>query len=136
MDLNAWKRRKLTPAWGGNDKEAEPCRIFYHPPSVGWMTRWREVASKSPIFSTEDIAERLRDSGFQEDLAKWTDGFQGFREEFLRGLIVGVEGLTMDGKDVPMSDAIDFILDNEGLREEVFAAIVAEGSLGDASGKD
>ena len=136
MDLNAWKRRKLTPTWGGNDKEAEPCRISYHPPSVGWMTRWREVAVQSPIFSTEDIAERLKDSGFQDDLTKWTDGFQGFREEFLRGLIVGVEGLTMDGKDVPLSEAIEFILDNEGLREEVFAAIVADGSLGDASGKD
>ncbi len=136
MDLNAWKRRKFTPTWGGNDKEPEPCRIVYHPPSVGWMTRWREVAVQSPILGADDLTDRLKEDGFQEKLSEWTEGFQTFREELVRGLVVGVENLTMDGKDVALDEALDFVMDNEGLREEVFAAIIAAGTLGEAAGKD
>jgi hypothetical protein len=37
---------------------------------------------------------------------------------------------------VDLSEALAFVMDNEGLREEVFAALLAEGTLTDAEGKD
>ena len=91
---------------------------------------------QSPILGSEDLTDKLKEDGFQEQLSEWTEGFQAFREELMRGLVVGVENLTMDGKDVDLAEALDFIMDNEGLREEAFAAIIADGSLGEASGKD
>ena len=100
------------------------------------MARWREVAVKSPILGTDDLTERLREDGFQEKLSEWTEDFQGFRDELVRGLVVGAEKLTIDGKDITLVAARDFVIDYEGLREEVFAAIIAAGALGEASGKD
>tara|TARA_B100001013_G_scaffold294814_1_gene195083 strand:+ start:228 stop:530 length:303 start_codon:yes stop_codon:yes gene_type:complete len=100
------------------------------------MARWREVAVRSPILGAGDLTDRLQEEGFQEKLSEWTEGFQTFRGELIRGLVVGVENLTMDGKDVSLDEAIGFVMENEGLREEVFAAIIAAGALGEASGKD
>ena len=42
----------------------------------------------------------------------------------------------MDGRSVSREDAISFITDNEGLREEVFLAIISEGSVSKPEGKD
>ena len=136
MDIQSGKKRRLTPAWGGNNTEPEPCVIVYHPPSVGWMARWRELAIQAPTLNAQEFTERSGDSDFSQRVSEWTDQVQAFRSELIADLVVAVENLTMDGKAVDLSEAVDFIMDNEGLREEVFRAIVADGTLTDLEGKD
>lgn len=135
MDIQSWKRRRFTPTWGGNDTEPEPCVIVYHPPSVGWMARWRELAIWAPTLDPEQFAERTGEDGFAERVSDWTAKVQVFRDEILHALIVGIEGLTLDGKAVDLSEAMVFLLDNEGLREEVFNAIISAGTLTDPAEK-
>ena len=136
MDLQSWKKRRLIPTWGGNNTEPEPCVIVYHPPSVGWMARWRELASQAPTLNAQEFTERSGDSDFSQRVSEWTDQVQAFRSELIADLVVAVENLTMGGKAVDLSEAVDCIMDNEGLREEVFRAIVADGTLTDLEGKD
>ena len=131
MDLSKWKRRRFVPTWGGNDQEPEPCRVVFLPPSVGWMARWRELAMKSPNLDPERVSEE----GYLDGISEWTESIQGFRDELLQDLILGIEDLTLDGKAVSLQDGLAFILDNEGLREEIFLAIIAEGTMGEDQGK-
>ena len=136
MEMKKWKRRRLVPTWGDNHQEEEPCVIVFHPPTVGWMSRWRELAVRAPSLGVETLGERMSEEGYLDSLTEWTEELQGFREEIMLDLIVGVEALTMDGKDADLSDALGFILEHEGLREEVFAAILKEGAMSEAQGKD
>jgi len=136
VDIQSWKKRRLTPTWGGNNTEPEPCVIVYHPPSVGWMARWRELAIQAPTLDAKEFTERSGDSDFSQRVSEWTDQVQVFRAELISDLVVAVENLTMDGKAVDLSEAVAFIMDNEGLREEIFKAIVADGTLTDPEGKD
>jgi hypothetical protein len=126
MDLNRWKRRRFIPTWGDNHEEDDPCVVVFAPPTVGWMSRWREIVSNVPSLSDEEAVKSLE---------QWTSGVIGFRSELFSDLILGVEGLTMDGKAVSREQAIEFIQDNEALREEVFLAIIAEGTVSKDEGK-
>ena len=47
-----------------------------------------------------------------------------------------MDSLTIDGKAVTLQEGVAFILDNEGLREEVFLAIIAEGTITVDEGKN
>jgi hypothetical protein len=132
MEVSKWKRRRFTPTWGDNHLEDEPCVIVYAPPSVGWMSRWREIAMGAPSITPESLQE----DGFADKIGTWSSDVGGFRDELLDDLILAVESLTLDGKSIDLSTAIDFIKDNEGLRDEVFAAILAEGALTKPEGKD
>ena len=127
MELSKWKRRRFTPTWGDNHEEPEPCVIVFSPPSVGWMARWREIVAGVPKTSEED--------SFVDRLEVWAKDGETFRAEMFEDLILGIENLTLDGKDVSRTDAVEFIQDNEGLREEVFLAIIAEGTLTKDEGK-
>ena len=95
------------------------------------MSRWREVASSAPELS----AEKASESGFVETIKEWSEKIQGLRSELLEDLILGVEHLTLDGKAIDRSQALEFIMDNEGLRDEVFAAVLAEGVMTKDEGK-
>ena len=53
----------------------------------------------------------------------------------LEDLVLGVEHLTLNGKTIDRSQALEFIMDNEGLRDEIFAAVLAEGVLTKDEGK-
>ena len=131
MELSKWKRRRFTPTWGDNHLEDEPCEVVFAPPSVGWMSRWREVAISAPELS----AEKASESGFVETIKEWSEKIQGLRSELLEDLILGVEHLTLDGKAIDRSQALECIMDNEGLRDEVFAAVLAEGVMTKDEGK-
>tara|TARA_R110002020_G_scaffold170735_1_gene360593 strand:+ start:693 stop:1091 length:399 start_codon:yes stop_codon:yes gene_type:complete len=131
MEVSKWKRRRFIPTWGDNHLEEDPCVIIYAPPSVGWMARWREIAISAPEISPEKASE----PGFVEKVRGWSEGMQDFRSEMLDDLVLCVEGLTLNGKAIDRSEAIEFIMDNEGLRDEVFAAILAEGVLTKGEGK-
>ena len=131
MELSKWKRRRFTPEWGDNHLEDEPCIVVFSPPSVGWMARWRELAISAPALS----AERASEEGFVDTIKEWSDKIHGFRSELLEDLVLGVEHLTLDGKTIDRSQALEFIMDNEGLRDEIFAAVLAEGVLTKDAGK-
>jgi len=135
MELSKWRRRKYLPIWGENRTEDEPVVIVFSPPTVGWMGRYRELSLSVPRVG-EDIAEKVKDEKFVDRLTSWSASVETFRGEFHREHIVAVEGLTLDGKAVDLEAAVDFIEENEGLREEVFRAILAEGSVGASQGKD
>jgi hypothetical protein len=124
------------PTWGGNDTEPDPCVIVYHPPSVGWMARWRELAIQAPTLDSKEFTERSGDDGFSQRVSEWTTQVHAFRSELISDLVVAVENLTMNGKAIDLSEAVAFIMDNEGLREEVFRAIVADGTIAEPEGKD
>ena len=132
MEVNKWKQRRLVPKWGDNDQEQEPCVVVFAPPSVGWMARWRELAIKAPELDPEKVAE----DGYLERVTEWSSSIQQFRSDLIADLVLRVESLTLDGKAVDLGDALAFILDNEGLREEVFLAIIAEGTMTVDAGKD
>jgi hypothetical protein len=132
MELSKWKRRRLTPKWGENHTEDEPCVVVFAPPTVGWMSKWRELAINAPKVTGEDVTK----PGRLAEVAEWSKGLQSFRDDMIGELVLDVENLTMDGKGVSRAEAIEFILDNEGLREEVFLAIVSEGTLSKDAGKD
>lgn len=125
MELSKWKRRKFTPTWGRNDEEAEPAVVIFAPPSVGWMSRWRELALQAPSVNLDEAI----DSKTVASVAAWGEGLAAFRSEILHDLILDVESLTEDGKRMELQQALDFILENEGLRDEVFSAILAEGTV-------
>lgn len=80
--------------------------------------------------------EALQEDDFADKIGAWSSDVGGFRDELLDDLILAVDSLTLDGKSIDLSTAIDFIKDNEGLRDEVFAAILAEGALTKSEGKD
>ena len=131
MELSRWKKRRFTPAWGDNHEEAEPAVIVFSPPSVGWMSKWRELALHAP---TVDLDEAI-DSETVKKVAVWGEELAGFRADILAELVLDVECLTFNGKAVSREEAIDFILENEGLRDEVFSAILAEGTISVAEKK-
>ena len=131
MELSKWKRRRFTPTWGDQHLEDAPCEGGFAPPSVGWRSRWREVAISAPELS----AEKASESGFVETIKEWSEKIQGLRSELLEDLILGVEHLTLDGKAIDRSQALECIMDNEGLRDEVFAAVLAEGVMTKDEGK-
>lgn len=133
MDLNHWKRRRYTPTWGDNREDPEPAVIVFLPPNIGWMARWRELAIEAPTLSD---ATKAKEESFLEAVQDWTRSCNEFRTGFFEAHIVAVEGLTIDDKAMPLVDALEFIAENEGLREEIFRAIIDEGSLGTAQGKD
>jgi len=132
MEVSKWKRRRYTPTWGGNQEEDEPCVVVFAPPNVGWMARWRELALQAPNLDTERLAEE----GYLDSLGDWTKQLQSFRAEMLADLVLGIESLTVDGKAVTLEQGLELIMDNEGLREEVFAEILAEGTVTKSQGKD
>ena len=135
-DLNSWRKRRFTPAWGDNRNEPEPCVVVFSPPTVGWMSRWREIAISAPRMGG-DFAARLQEGeGLAEQVDEWTGNLDSFRRELLDELVCSVEGLTEEGKSISREKALDFILENEGLREEVFHAIIAEGTVSADQGKD
>ena len=53
----------------------------------------------------------------------------------VRDLVVGVDHLTSDGRDVPLVDALAFIEENPALSNEVFHALVAAGGVDIQQGK-
>ena len=132
MEISKWKKRRLTPTWGGNDEEPEPCVIVFAPPSVGWMARWRELAIQVPNLKPDSVA----DDGYLKEVADWSAAIHSFRDELLGDLVLAVDNLTLNDKAVSLEEGLAFILDNEGLREEVFLAIVAEGTMTAPEGKD
>jgi len=95
------------------------------------MARWRELAISAPELS----AERASEEGFVDTIKEWADKIHGFRSEMLEDLVLGVDQLTLDGKTIDRSQALEFIMDNEGLRDEIFAAVLAEGVLTKDEGK-
>jgi len=99
------------------------------------MAKWRELAMLAPTLDPEVLLERSGEPGFNEAVADWTKMSQDFRVDVMTALIVGVEGLTLDGKAVDLVPALEFIMENESLREEVFNAILAEGVLTATEGK-
>ena len=131
MDVSKWKRRRVTPTWGDNHTEPEPCVIVFAPPSVGWMGKWRELALAAPNLD----AEKLADKDYLAGVTEWSGQIQSFRDDMVRELVRAVESLTLDGKAVSLDEGIEFILDNEGLREEVFLALISEGTLTKDAGK-
>jgi len=90
----------------------------------------------APTLDPQKFAERTGEDGFAGKVSAWTDMVQAFRVEMIADLVVGVENLTLEGRSVDLSEALAFVMDNEGLREEVFQALLAEGTLTDAEGKD
>lgn len=132
MELSRWKRRRFTPTWGDNHTEPEPCVIVFAPPSVGWMARWRELAIAAPNIT----AENLEDPDYLKSVTEWSESVKLFREDLIQDLVLSIDSLTLDGKSITREEGITFILDNEGLREEVFLAIIAEGTLTKDEGKD
>lgn len=136
MELQAWKRRRLTPLWGGNNSEPEPCVIIFHPPTVGWMAKWREVIMSAPSLDSEQIVSMSLAQGEESPARAWSDVLYAFKNEVISDLVVGVENLTMDGKSVDLDQGIQFVTENEGLREEVFNAIMSEGTMDASAGKD
>lgn len=132
MDVSKWKRRRVTPTWGDNHTEPEPCVIVFAPPNVGWMGKWRELALAAPNLDSE----KLQDKKYLSGITEWSGQIQTFRDDMVREMVLAVESLTLDGKAVSLDEGIEFILDNEGLREEVFLAIIAEGTLTKDAGKD
>lgn len=132
MEVSKWKRRRFTPTWGDNDKEPEPCVIVFAPPSVGWMSRWRELALQAPNLTPENVAE----PEYLKKISEWSSSIQSFRDDMLSDLVLAIESLTLDGKAVSLEEGLAFVLDNEGLREEVFLEIISEGTLTVAEGKN
>ena len=133
MELAKWKRRSYVPAWGNNREDEKPCSISYQPPAVGWMSKWRELALQAPMIARQ-AREAIENGG--EVPVVWEDGMSVFREELLRDLITGVDNLY-DGDGLMGTDkALDFIIENPGLRDEVFQAILAEGQVTTEQGKD
>lgn len=131
MELSRWKKRRFTPTWGDNHEEAEPAVIVFSPPSVGWMTKWRELALRAPSVDLE--AQVTPDT--VKSVSAWGEEIAGFRTDVLTDLILAVESLTLEGKAISVEQAVEFILENEGLRDEVFTAILAEGTVSIAEKK-
>ena len=96
------------------------------------MARWRELAVTAPSFDADSMSEE----GYLEKVTAWSGSIQSFRDELIEDLVLDVEGLTLGGKAVSRAEGLAFILDNEGLREEVFLAVIAEGTLTVSEGKD
>ena len=135
MELSKWRRRKYVPLWGENRTEDEPVVIVFIPPTIGWMGRYRELSMSVPRVS-EDLDEHLKEDEFVERLSLWSSTVEEFRGEFLGEHIVAVESLTLDGRAIDLEEAVSFIEENEGLREEIFKAIIDAGSVSRAQGKD
>ena len=131
MEVKQWKRRKFIPTWGGNDKESEPCEVNFKPPSVGWMAKWRELAMRSPDLSADSLA----DPDHAETVTRWTGEVSEFRNALISDLIISIDNLTREGEPIPLIEAVGFVLDNEGLREEVFLAVIESGTLKSSGGK-
>jgi len=136
VEIKKWKRRRYFPAWGGNQEEEDPCVVVFSPPTVGWMVAWREIIMEAPLRAIEATEAEGDGLAPVEPLKAWSDRVGGFREELFKDLILAVENLTEDGRQMSIEAALAFINDNEGLREEVFNAILKAGQVGSASGKD
>lgn len=132
MDVSKWKRRRFVPTWGENDQEDVPCVVIFHPPTVGWMTRWREVTLSAPRIEPDEDDPASQASKIRE----WSDAVAGFRLDFMEDLVIAIEGLTNDDRALSLEESLAFLRDNEGLREEVFFAILTEGSVTAGQGKD
>ena len=90
----------------------------------------------APSLSPDRIVELSEDDETAAPVKEWHAALSAFKAEALGDLVVGVQNLTFDGKGVDRSEAMAFILDNEGLREEVFNEIITSGTLADAAEKD
>ena len=65
-----------------------------------------------------------------EDLPQeWDATMAAFREELLRELIVKVEDINDENGALSLDAALEFIIANPGLRDEVFQAIIAQGQI-------
>ena len=136
MEIKKWKRRRYVPAWGGNQEEEDPCVVVFSPPTVGWMISWREIIMEAPLRAIEATEAEEEGLAPAEPLKAWGDRVGAFREELFKDLILAVENLTEDGRQMSIGAALAFINDNEGLREELFNAILQAGQVDSASGKD
>ena len=96
------------------------------------MARWRELAIQVPNLKPDSVA----DDGYIKEVADWSAAIHSFRDELLGDLVLAVDNLTLNDKAVSLEEGLAFIMDNEGLREEVFLAIVAEGTMTAPEGKD
>ena len=135
MKIGRWKRRKYVPGWGGNREDDTPCVVVFAPPSVGWMSRWREIALQAPKIAREAAA--AIEAGDPLPGVAWEGEMSSFRAELLAELILSVEELYEDdGKATDRDAALGFILDNPSLRDEVFQAILAEGQVSASEGKN
>ena len=128
MDLGSWKRRKFTPEWGGNKEQSEPCSILFTPPTVEWMSRWKGLALQAPAVVARAESE-------PKELAAWEAEVREFRAEMLGALVVGFVDLTTDGIPVTRDEGLAFVLENSGLLEELFSAMIRAGGLGASGGK-
>jgi len=136
VEIKKWKRRRYVPTWGGNQEEEDPCVVVFSPPTVGWMVSWREIVMEAPMRAIEAAETEEGAPTPAEPLKTWGERVGAFREEFFRDLILAVENLTEDGRQMSTEAAVAFIDENEGLREEIFAAMLRAGQVGSASGKD
>lgn len=135
MEISKWSRRRYVPEWGENRTEDEPVVVVFTPPTVGWVSRWRELAMSVPDVSGDVVAKVRDDREFTDGLDAWTALVDEYRSSFFLDLISAVESLTLDGKQVTLEQGVAFIEENEGLREEVFNHMMAEGQVSRAQGK-
>ena len=134
MEIGRWKRRRYVPEWGENKTEEDPVVVVFAPPTVGWMARWRELALSVPRVG-DDLEAEAKSDRLLERLTVWTSEVKEYRTEFFSTHLLAVESLTLDGKAVSLEDAVAFIEENEGLREEIFQAVLAEGAVTRQQGK-
>lgn len=133
MKLTTWKRRKYVPKWGGNFEDDAPCSVLFTPPTIGWMARWRELVIQAPAFAKEATA--ALENGEAPSL-DWEASVTVFREELIRDLVVAVDDLFDEDRAMPLDKALDFIVENPGLRDEVFEHIIGQGQVTTNEGKD
>tara|TARA_R100000963_G_C4611375_1_gene81695 strand:+ start:265 stop:669 length:405 start_codon:yes stop_codon:yes gene_type:complete len=134
MKVSKWKKRRYVPQWGGNREDESPCSVVFLPPNVGWMGRWKEIVLKAPQFARETTAAIQAGEDLPE--LSWHDDLSGFRREVIKELVVSVDDLFDEDRAMDLSDAIEFILDNPGLLDEVFQVIVDAGQVTKQEGKD
>lgn len=133
MEIQAWRTRKFIPTWGENNQSECPVTVRFTPPNVGWMNRWREAVVGMPNMESLDPTEQ--DADRADSLREWEGRLTSLRNEMVRDLVVGVDHLTSDGRDVPLVDALAFIEENPALSNEVFHALVAAGGVDIQQGK-
>ena len=126
MELAKWRRRRHVPVWGGNSEDPEPCTVVFLPPTIGWISRWRELALQAPMVAKRQMAALERGEDLPQE---WDATMAAFREELLRELIVKVEDINDENGALSLDAALEFIIANPGLRDEVFQAIIAQGQI-------
>ena len=97
------------------------------------MNRWREAVVGMPNLATVDPTEQDTDRANQ--VREWEGRLTKLKNEMIRDLVVGVDHLTSDGRDVGLDDALAFIEENPALSNEVFQSLVAAGGVDISQGK-